>query len=138
MRVPDNLNLIIFPKSRPDGIVHLLKRQDDFGNYFRERLCRVHGNSQFLEALEKNDMQHKEIQEETNSILTASNASRKPVKKENGIPPSPETDNNTRKIQSSDNKRIVRSKAKIYSYRDSDGRLVFTNYCRSKSKTNKK
>ncbi|MGB6867730.1 MAG: hypothetical protein WBE11_18760 [Candidatus Aminicenantaceae bacterium] len=44
----------------------------------------------------------------------------------------------TKKTQSSDNKSSIRSKAKIYKYRYSEGRLVITNYSLSKSDTKKK
>ncbi len=115
MRVTDNPFLIMFPGSRPDDIVGIPERPDFFVNYSRERPLRVHGKSQFLEAPEKDDIRHKETQGEKNQVLAS-------------------TDDSTKKRQTSDPKRNIRSKAKIYSYRDSEGRLVFSNYGRSKSK----
>ena len=43
-----------------------------------------------------------------------------------------------KKTQSSDNKSSIRSKVKIYKYRDDEGRLVITNYSLSKKNTKKK
>lgn len=98
-----------------------------------EKTPRAGGERRSHEALKKEDILPKDIHGETNLVLDAYKASQEAVKKYNGIPPYPETDNYTRKIQSSDNKLIIRSKAKIYKYRNSEGRLVITNYYLDKS-----
>jgi hypothetical protein len=93
---------------------------------------------QFLEALRNEDTLHEDIPGEAYLVPAASNVGQEAVKKYNEIPPYPETDNHIRKIQSSDKKPIIRSKAKIYKFRDSEGRLVITNDYLYKSNANKK
>jgi hypothetical protein len=93
--------------------------------------------SQSSEALNKENMVYKDIDGETTQVPAASNSGQKAVNKDNGFPPYSETKDNVRETQSSDNKSNIRSKAKIYKYRDSEGRLVITNYSLSKSNTNK-
>ncbi len=96
------------------------------------------GTMRFPEARKKENMQHKDIPRKENLVLPANKAGLKAVNKDNGIQPYPGTNDNMRESQSSDNKRIIRSKTKIYTYRDSEGKLVITNYYLSKSDTNKK
>lgn len=110
-----------------NGFGHITERANEFGNYIPERPLRVHNKSQFLEAPESDDMQHKDIHIETNMVATAYNAGQEAIKKYNGIPSYSEADNNKRKIQPSDKQPVIRSKAKIYKFRDSEGRLVITN-----------
>ncbi len=98
---------------------------------------RVGDTKRFPKALKKEDMLPKDIHGETNLVLDAYNVGQEAVKKYNGIQPYPETNDNMRETQSSDNKPIIRSKAKIYKYRNSEGRLVITNYYLYKSNTNK-
>jgi hypothetical protein len=124
--------------AEPNHTARIPEKPDDFGNYSFERPHRVRSTRRFPEALKKEDMLHKDIHGKTNLVLPATNAGREAVKKYNRIPPYPETNDNMRETQSSDTKRILRSKAKIYTYRDSEGRLVITNYYRYKSKTKKK
>jgi len=145
--------------AEPNFIGHLLEMPNKPGEYFLKKLhsfkrkrikevrrkglhkdiektLRTGGERRSHEALKKEDiLLLKDIHGETNLVLDAYNASQEAIKKYNGIPPYPETDNYTRKIQSSDNKLIIRSKAKIYKYRDSEGRLVITNYYLYKSNT---
>jgi hypothetical protein len=140
MKVMDNPFLIMFPDNRsaePNDTVRIPERPDDFGNYSFERPHRERDTKRFPKALNKEDIWHKDTDGETNQVLTAPNSGRKAVNKDNGTPPYPGTNDNMRETQSSDNKPIIRSKAKIYTYRDSEGRLVITNYYRSKSNANK-
>ena len=103
-----------------------------------ESTHRADRTSQFSETLNKEIMLHKNAGGETGQVLTASNSGRMAVNKDNGIQSYPESTDNKKETQSFDNKLILRSKTKIYTYRDSEGRLVVTNYCRYKNKTNKK
>jgi hypothetical protein len=90
------------------------------------------------DAPKREEMLQKDVHDEANLVLDANNAGHEAVKKSNGILPDSETDKYTKKIQSSDNKSSIRSKAKIYNYRDSEGRLVITNYSLSKTNTKKR
>lgn len=93
--------------------------------------------TRFPEASKKENIPRKVPHIETNLVRADTRTGREVAQKENGTPPYPETADNVREAQSFDNKLIIRSKAKIYTYRDSEGRLVVTNYFHSKSKTNK-
>ena len=62
-----------------------------------------------------------------NKALAAYNAGPEAVKKYNGIPPYPETQNYIKKINASLSTVPVRTSTKIYSYYDASGRLVLTN-----------
>jgi len=146
--------------AEPNQIVYALGMPNDPGAYFLEKLHSTEikrikeilrkglhqdiektpeagGERRSHEVLKKEDMlpMPKIVHGEKNLVLDADKASQEAVKKYNRIPPYPETDNYTRKIQSSDNKMIIRSKAKIYKYRNSEGRLVITNYYLCKSNT---
>ncbi|MGD8538937.1 MAG: hypothetical protein PVI66_09485 [Candidatus Aminicenantes bacterium] len=103
-----------------------------------ESTNRAGGTMRFSEARKKENMQHKGIHGKEDLVLSTSKASLKAVNKDNGIQPHPGTNDNMRVTQPSDKKRIIRSKTKIYTYRDSEGKLVVTNYYLSKSNTNKK
>jgi hypothetical protein len=92
----------------------------------------------FPEAWKKENMHHKDIHGKEDLVLPANRAGLKAVNKDIGIQPHPGTNDNMRETQSSDNKRSIRSKTKIYTYRNSEGELVITNYYLSKSNTNKK
>ncbi|MFC2165121.1 hypothetical protein ACFLT2_09020 [Acidobacteriota bacterium] len=138
MKVTDNPFLSMFTGDRPEeptvhilkrnpqvdspelqGLHHLRNRPDDLGEYAYERPRRLLGRSQPLEAHEKKDMSYEKTQKRTNRVLAS-------------------TEDSTKNIRVSDANRITRSKAKIYTYRDSEGRLVITNYGRSKRKSIKK
>jgi hypothetical protein len=99
-----------------NGSFLLRNRRDDFGDFSGEKLCKLHSKSRFPEGQSEQEMLHSDIQREANQRL-ASN------------------DDSTKKIQISDPKRIIRSKAKIHSYRDGKGKLVFTNYGGNKGKS---
>jgi hypothetical protein len=103
-----------------------------------ESTHRAGGTMRPPEAQKKENMQHKDVHGKKNLALPARKAGLKTVNKDSGIQPHHETDDNLRGIQSSDNERIIRPKTKIYTYRDSEGKLVITNYYFSKSNTDKK
>ncbi len=59
-------------------------------------------------------------------VLAAYNAGQEAVKKFDGIPPYPETQNYVKKIQQSYPSSVIRNKATIYKFYDKEGRLCFT------------
>ncbi len=76
----------------------------------------------------------------TRFVLAAYNAGQTAVKKYGGIPPYPETKNYIEKVMNSYPKSFIKTRSKVYKYRDSSGRIVFTNchYLYSSNKTTDK
>lgn len=93
--------------------------------------------ARFLENPETDEMLCKENQGKASVVFASDSTGRKTVKKGEGISLRPDTDDNAANVQPSDYERNTSKKAKIYAYRDSDGRLVFTNYSRIRAKGNK-
>ena len=60
-------------------------------------------------------------------ILAAYNAGQEAIKKYKGIPPYPETINYIEKVKLNYGKKDLRTRTKIYTYHDKEGRLVLTN-----------
>lgn len=122
----------------PNFIYYIPESPGDFKNDFPKNPHEVQDWGQILEAPKKEEKLYKGARRETKQGNSTSIEDRKAVERDSGIPASTENEDRINEIQLSDPKRIIRSKAKIYSYRDSRGRLVFTNYCCSKIKPQKK
>jgi hypothetical protein len=120
----------------PNTYANLIKIPVDFSNNSMEMLRRMLDLDQILEAPSNAVVRSTEKKEETDQVSVAAEHSREAEKIYNEIPHDPERDSKSKKIHTSDPKRIIRSKVKIYSYRDSEGRLVLTNYsrCRKRAK----
>jgi hypothetical protein len=123
MDVTDSHIVDVFPKKPPGLFAALYNEQYPYG--------------EFPDQFEA-DMQQPEATGGANQDFVAPQSIRKAVKADKGIRHNPEDVSETEQKRSSDTKLINRSKAKIYTYRDSKGRLVFTNYAGKKSRTNKK
>jgi hypothetical protein len=109
IQVPNNEHHEYFPKKiHPIKSKHIIKVLGKGLHKHIEIAPRAGGARQSYEALDKEEMLQKDVH------------------------------GKTKKTQTSDNKSNIRSIAKIYKYRDSEGRLVITNYSLSKSNAKKK